>query len=317
MPTVSVIIVNWNAGKFLMRCLHDLELQTVKPDRVYVVDNASSDHSADIAESIASTTLLRMRQNLGFAAGNNAAIDQCDTDFVVLLNPDAFPCRDWLQQLLDAAAAYPDVAAFGCRQLADHDHHILDGIGDTYKISGRVWRERHGRVERPQDLQAKEIFSPCAAAALYRRQVLIDIGGFDEDFFCYVEDVDLGFRLRLNGHKAMYVPKAVVLHVGSGTTGGRRSDFSIYYGHRNLVWTFLKNMPGFLFWILLPLHLLLNIGSILWFALQGKGRVVLRAKRDALIGLPAMWRKRQRIQKLRVASVTEIWSCLDKRILSS
>jgi GT2 family glycosyltransferase len=165
------------------------------------------------------------------------------------------------------------------------------------------------------DFVAREIFSPCAAAALYRRQALVDAGGFDEDYFCYVEDVDLGFRLRLAGHKAMYVPDAVVHHVGSATTGGKHSDFSVYHGHRNLVWTFVKDMPGILFWLLLPLHVLMNLTSILWFALQGRGGVIMRAKRDALLGLPKMWRKRQTIQSTRIATVREIWQYLDKQIV--
>lgn len=134
----------------------------------------------------------------------------------------------------------------------------------------------------------REVFSPCAAAALYRRSALRAVGGFDEDYFCYVEDVDLGFRLRLAGHKALYVPDAVVHHVGSGTTGGQHSDFAVYHGHRNLVWTFVKNMPGMLFWLLLLLHVMINLATILWFAVKGRGGVILRAKRDALLGLPRM-----------------------------
>lgn len=107
----------------------------------------------------------------------------------------------------------------------------------------------------------------------------------------------------------------MVHHVGSGTTGGQHSDFALYHGHRNLVWTFVKDMPGMLFWLLLPLHVLLNVVSIVWFALRGQGRVILRAKRDALFGLPKMWRKRQRIQATRVATAREIWQVMDTRIV--
>ena len=113
----------------------------------------------------------------------------------------------------------------------------------------------------------------------------------------------------------MYVPDALVHHVGSATSGGKCSDFSVYYGHRNLVWTFVKNMPGLLFWLLLPLHILLNLVTIVWFSLKGQGRIILAAKWDALKGLPKMWRKRRVIQSERVATVREIWHVLDKRIL--
>jgi GT2 family glycosyltransferase len=109
----------------------------------------------------------------------------------------------------------------------------------------------------------------------------------------------------------------VAYHVGSGTTGGQHSGFSLYHGHRNLVWTFVKDMPGILFWLLLPLHVLLNLVSIIWFALRGRGSVILRAKRDACLGWPKMWRKRQLIQKIRVASIWEIWRELDKRMITT
>ncbi|MFZ4539763.1 MAG: glycosyltransferase family 2 protein [Propionivibrio sp.] len=121
--------------------------------------------------------------------------------------------------------------------------------------------------------------------------------------------------MRLAGYRCLYVPQSVVHHVGSGTTGGKNSDFSVYHGHRNLVWMFVKDMPGLLFWLLLPLHVVLNLVSIAWFVLCGQGGVILRAKRDALLGLPKMWCKRQQIQKGRIVSIGEIWRVLDKRLL--
>ncbi|MCG6533920.1 MAG: glycosyltransferase, partial [Syntrophales bacterium LBB04] len=208
----------------------------------------------------------------------------------------------------------PEVAAFGSRQVCHADPEVLDGIGDNYHLSGLAWRERSGRRQQAPDLIAGEIFSPCAAAALYRRRALTDAGGFDEDFFCYLEDVDLGFRLRLAGHKAMYVPDAVVRHIGSATTGGQWSDFAVYHGFRNSVWVFVKNMPGALFWLLLPLHVALNLASVLLFSMRGQGKVILKAKRDALLGIPRMWRKRRDIQANRVASIGVIWKALDKRL---
>ena len=312
--SVAVIIVNYNGGALLAECLRHLHLQTVQPENVLVVDNASVDESADCSGEFPDITVLKMRSNLGFAAGNNRAITKCDTEFVALLNPDAFPEPDWLEQLLNAAKTNPDAAMFGSRQLCRENPDILDGIGDIYHMSGLVWRQRHGVRQQTEDLAPREIFSPCAAAALYRRQALMDAGGFDEDYFCYVEDVDLGFRLRLAGCKAMYVPEAVVHHVGSATTGGQHSDFAVYHGHRNLVWTYVKNMPGILFWLFLPLHLMLNIVTVMWFTFRGQGSVILRAKLDAIKGLPKVWVKRSQIQAARRATVRDIWQALDKRL---
>jgi len=315
--SVAVVIVNWNSGILLEKCLTALSRQTVKLQHILVVDNASSDDSAAYTKLIAEASLLQMPTNLGFAAANNRALNECDTEFVALLNPDAFPAPDWLERLIAAAHTYPNIAAFGSRQLCENNPEVLDGIGDNYHITGLVWRNRSETSQITNDVVPKPIFSPCAAAALYRRQALIDVGGFDQDYFCYVEDVDLGFRLRLAGHKAMYVPDAVVHHVGSATTGGQQSDFSVYHGHRNLVWTFVKNMPGALFWLLLPLHILLNFVTIAWFIARGQGGVILRAKRDAIKGLPEAWAKRKRIQADRVASVSEIWRALDKRLVTA
>ena len=141
----------------------------------------------------------------------------------------------------------------------------------------------------------------------------MSVGGFDDDYLCYFEDVDLGFRLRLFGHRCLLVPDAVVYHVGAAASGGQNSDFAVYHGHRNLVWTYVKNMPGAIFWPLLPLHIGLNLITIAWFVLRGQGAVILRAKRDALRGIPRMWRKRCEIRKHRVVSGSEIWKALDKR----
>ena len=142
----------------------------------------------------------------------------------------------------------------------------------------------------------------------------LENNGFDEDYFCYVEDVDLGFRLRLLGYRCLYVPESVVYHIGSATTSVG-SDFSIYHGHRNLVWTYLKNMPGVLFWLFFFFFFLLNLFIVIWFSLRGKGFVILRSKLDALRGIPRMWKKRHAIQNKRKVSLRDIWRVLDKSFL--
>ena len=316
-PKVTVVIVNWNGERFLDRCLAALMAQTVAPHEIILVDNASSDGSVDIVRRYPVVQLMLPGQNTGFARGNNLAIaaSSAESEWIALLNPDAYAEPRWLETLLLAVKSHPEFDVFGSKLVNAANPALLDGAGDAYHISGLVWRMAHGVVAPPSGEREREVFSPCAAAALYRRSAVRELGGFDEDYFCYVEDVDLGFRLRLAGRRCLYVPQSVAHHVGSGTTGGQHSDFALYHGHRNLVWTFVKDMPGILFWLLLPLHLALNLASIAWFTLRGHGGVILRAKRDALLDLPQAWRKRRKIQQTRCISIAALWRQLDKSVV--
>lgn len=312
--TVAVVVVNWNSGSCLAQCLAHLARQTRAPDRLLVMDNGSSDGSAQCAADYPSVTVRHLGGNLGFARANNLAVEELDTDYVALLNADANARPDWLERLMDAAAAHPDVVAFGSLQMAHAAGDRLDGLWDDYHFSGLVWRHGFGRELRNSDLVQRDVFSVCGAAAMYRREAFVRAGGFDEDYFCYCEDVDLGFRLRLAGGRSLFVPQAVVEHRGASSSGGHGSRFSVYHGHRNLVWTFVKDMPDALFWLLLPAHMLQNLAMILLFALRGEGALIARSKWDALRGLPAAWRKRRSVQATRVVSVAQIWRAMDARL---
>lgn len=294
---VAVIIVNWHSEELLGRTLAALNRQTTPPTRVVVVDNGGSGDLPLANYTAGPLVVMRMARNEGFAGGNNAAVrEQADCNWVALLNPDAVPREDWLERLLAAAARHPEASAFGSRQLSAENADVVDGLGDVYHVSGAAWRDGHGCASQPMSMECREIFAPCAAAALYKREVFLGAGGFDEDFFCYMEDVDLGFRLRLLGHVAMLVPEAVVYHVGGGTSGGRRSDFAVYHGQRNLVWVYVKNMPAPCIRRYLGQHLLFNIVSLLYFLARGQGGVAFRAKWHALKGLGAMLAKRRFVQ---------------------
>ena len=316
-PKVTVIIVNWNGERFLGRCLSAVLAQTVIPNEIILVDNASSDASIEIVSRFPSVRVLMQHENLGFARGNNVAIEAADeeSEWIALLNPDAFPEPYWLEALLSAARENPEFDVFGSKLVKATDPAVLDGVGDAYHMSGMAWRMGHGLSVSSFSEQSREVFSACAAAALYRRSALLDVGGFDEDYFCYIEDVDIGFRLRLTGYRCLFVPASVAGHVGSGTTGGKYSEFAMYHVNRNLVWNFVKNMPGVLFWLLLPMHVAMNLVTMVVFTLHGPVRVIWRAKWDAIKGLPMVWRKRRVVQSTRLASVREIWRMMDTRII--
>ena len=230
-----------------------------------------------------------------------------------MLNADAFPNPDWLERLLEAAQTYPN-AFFASRQIQANHPDVLDGEGDVYHVSGLAWRHNHGFPVYPLN-ESQEVFSPCGAAAFYPRQEFLDAGGFDEDYFSYHEDVDLGFRLRLRGLSCVLVPQAIVHHVGSASTG-KRSDFSVYYGHRNLVWTYFKDMPSGLFWLYLPLHIAINLLFLIHFTLKGQGGAIWRAKADALRGLSEIIKKRHIVQHDRRVSTAEIHRVISRNWLA-
>lgn len=309
-----MIIVNYNSGPLLAECVRSLLQSTLVVD-IYVSDNGSSDDSIDRLRSEMDThtrvTVLENHANIGFAGANNIILERCKTDYVLLLNPDAIVAPDWVERMISAADYYPEYASFASRMIKMNCPDRLDGAGDSYHAGGFVWRRGDNLLNSKFFDTPVEVFSACAAAALYRREAIEKVNGFDEDFFCYLEDIDLGFRMRLAGYKCLYVPDAVVHHIGSASTG-KDSDFSVYHGHRNVVWTFVKNMPRVLFWICLPIHIAANLYVITRYVLIGRWRVILRAKRDAIKGLPNMWRKRREIQAQRVSSVQDIWNILSK-----
>ena len=310
----AVLVVNWNSWGLIERCLSALSKQTATDFRVLVLDNGSMEPvPVGFVGRHPEVEVIRSERNIGFAAANNRLLEKVGhCKWIALVNPDAFLSETCLETLIGAAKRFPEYSVFApCLVMAQAPGR-LDGEGDAYHVSGVPWRNGHGGAVDDGGAEAREVFAACAAAALYRRNAVEAVGGFDEDFFCYVEDIDLGFRLRLAGHRCLLIPSAVAEHVGSGTTGGRDSDFALYHGHRNLVWAYVKNMPAVLFWLFLPLHIGVNVVSVLWFSVRGRGRILLRAKRDALRGLPGMWRKRRVIQRSRKASIAEIWDVLDK-----
>ena len=311
-PLVTVIVVNYNAGEYLLQCLRALSVQSFRDFQVVVADNSSEDGSFDTArrafdsrqpESGPKFLFVQMGENAGFAKSNNLFALQARSQFVALLNPDAIPAVDWLKRLTDSADRYPQFAMFGSTQINFREPSLYDGVGDNYLAFGVPWR---GGFGQPIDscTDSYEVFSPCAAAAMYRTDRFRAAGGFDESYFCYVEDVDLGFRLRLAGHKCLQVAGAIVRHAGGASSPDRR--FAIFHGTRNMIWTFVKNMPGPLFYPLLPAHFCLVAILFVRAVFRGDASPTLRGIAAAIRGLPRCWLLRRSIQSGRIAPVRAI-----------
>jgi GT2 family glycosyltransferase len=303
-PSVSVLLVTWNIAACLPRCLQALAMQTFADFEVVVIDNGSTDGSLDEVESHwpgLKLRVARLGENKGFAAANNLGARLAQGRWLATLNTDAFPQPDWLAELLKATGENPEYSFFASRQLQANAPHLLDGAGDALHITGLAWRRFSSFPASRFGLKNEEVFSPCAAAALYQRQVFLQAGGFDEDFFSYHEDVDLGFRLRLQGFRCLYVAGAVVYHIGSVSIGAQ-SDFALYHWQRNFIWSFVQNMPSALMWCALPAHLLANLIYQGTYLLHGRGGILWKGKRDALRGLSHALQKRRQIQQARRAS---------------
>ncbi|MEE2566440.1 glycosyltransferase family 2 protein [Hyphobacterium marinum] len=300
MARVDVIIVNYNAGAYLKACIEGLKRQGLSDFRAIIVDNASEDGSiASLGPLDDRFTLIANRENTGFAAACNQGAAVSKSPWIAMLNPDAVPNADWLETLL-ACAEETGAAALGSTQISTEDRGLLDGAGDVYSPVGVAWRGGFGAPVSSAP-PTGVCFGPCAAAALYRRDVFEAMDGFDENFFCYMEDVDLAFRMRLAGHQAVQCREAVVKHVGSAIAG-RASPFVVYYGTRNRIWTFLKNTPPLMFAAMLVPHLLVNFAFLVRSFAHQRNGPTWRAIRDALAAWPEVMAWRREVQKTRVVT---------------
>jgi len=311
--SVSVIVVNYNGGAYLQKCMGHLCAQTVTDFEVIVVDNGSCDGSLAHVPDDPRFRILDLGSNTGFAFANNRAAEVARSPRIALLNSDAFPAPDWLERLLHAAETRPEFSFFGSHQyLFEPPEHlkgkgqVLDGTGDMLARNGLAWRRDHMVPANLAVRVSDEVFGACAAAALYDKEAFDEVGGFEESYFCYFEDVDLSFRLRLAGYRCLHVADAVVHHVGSASAG-MTSEFQIYHGYRNLIWSFCKNMPSDLLLRNLPAFLLLLLRILITDGMHGRRTTLLRAYRDAILGLPAvLFERRPAVQRLRRVPSAEI-----------
>ncbi len=307
-PFFSVLILHWKGAVLLQRCLKSLASQTFSNFEVILVDNGSKDFPASLPEYIQQPVkVFHLPENLGFAEGNNFAAKHASGKYLVLLNNDAYPFPDWLAILNRAALSNPG-HFFASRLLKASDPNILDGEWNVYHASGLAWRKNHGSSVSKSHLEPREVLSACAAAAAYPRHAFDSVGGFDEDFFAYMEDLDLDLRLQGMGHSCLYLPEALVAHEGSASTSVR-SSFALFHGHRNMVWTFIKNMPGIALWLLMPFHLLANLAYLFASFVMPGGKALRQGKLAALLSLNQAFQKRKQVQKQRKVSA---WTLLRK-----
>jgi GT2 family glycosyltransferase len=317
-PRVSVVIPNWNGERFLDLCLGSLRRQTFSDFETVLVDNGSSDGSLSLVEQgFPEVRVLSLGENRGFSAAVNAGIRISRTEYVALLNNDTEQDPGWLAALVRAADEHPEAGFYSSKLVDFHDRELLDGAGDALRLSGLPYRLGHGERDHGQFDAPGYVFSACGAAALYRRVMLEDVGLFDEDFVSYCEDGDLSFRAQLAGYRCLYVPDAVVYHMGSASTGGKRSETATRLGTRNSVSLLVKNLPLSVAPHVAPFFALGQLGRLLTAAATGSLGAHVRGLVGAWHHLPLMLEKRRRIQKHRRVSDAEIRALLRESSLAA
>lgn len=242
---VSIVIPNWNGKHFLAGCLDSLLQQTYKPIEIIVVDNGSKDGSIEFLQEKYPTVIVpRFEVNTGFSVAVNRGIRESKGEFIALINNDTVVDKAWVEELVKAMGEHPESGSLGCKMLAYDDHSLLDGVGDGYRRGGLPGRIGHREKDTGLFDNGRYILGACGGAALYRRSLFTDIGLFDEDYFAYLEDVDIGLRAQSAGYKCYYVPTARIYHLGCGTTGSGYSPLVVRLSAQNNFNTIVKNIPA-------------------------------------------------------------------------
>jgi len=321
-PLVSIIIVNYNGRGFLRGCLESIYNQRCSDFEIIFIDNGSIDDSVQyVREKFPEVKIIENKENLGFAKANNQGIRVAKGKYIALLNNDTVVDNDWLKNLIAVAESSPkEVGMWAGKIISLHNPKVIDSVGGLLISNDGIAKGR-GRLEEDigQYDNEEEVFIPSACAALYRKEMLDEVGLFDEDFFAYCEDTDLGLRARLAGWKTISVPSAVVNHYYSATTG-KYTPTKAYLIERNHVWVAIKNFP-FSKLLLFPFYTLWRYMVQIYGILMKRGAggrfvgefsgirlflVLIKALLGAMKGLPMMLRKRRYIQMRRTVSKKEV-----------
>ena len=307
----SVIIVNWNGKQYLEQCLPSVLNQTYPHFEVILVDNGSTDGSVELVEHrFPNVIVVRNAENKGFAAGNNDGIRTASGKYIATINNDAVAAPNWLEELINSIKHDDSMGMAASKMLFYDWPEVINSTGISLDRAAIAWDRLGGQPSDRSEVTPVEIFGPCAGAALYKRAMIEDIGLFDEDFFMYLEDVDLAWRGRLRGWRCIYVPTAEVRHIHSASSI-EGSAFKNRLLGRNKVWTTIKNYPAPELYLYLPAILFYDLVSLPYTVLVRGNMATLQGRLEGFRRIGPALRKRRAIQRRRRASSSELASVMD------
>ena len=280
----SIVTPNYNGERFLETFFESLNSDPEYIGEVIIVDNGSTDKSKEYikrSEFNFPVTLIENSENLGFSPAVNQGIRKAKYEYIFSLNNDTQVKKGSIKALLDLISSRPEIFSVQAKMLQYDNKELIDDVGDEYNLL--AWTKKTGENHDSNEYcEVKEIFSACAGAAMYRKSLLAEIGMFDDNYFAYMEDVDLAIRSRINGYTNLLCPDAIVYHIGSATSGSRHNDFKVRLAARNNVWTVYKNQP-------IPMKIVnfifLFFGFLikyLFFTKKGFGKTYLAGIREGL-----------------------------------
>lgn len=274
---IDIVIPNYNGELFLKNCINSI-LSTDNigyVDKIIIIDNNSQDKSLDsVNSSNAPIIIEKNNENYGFAKAVNQGIKMSTNEYILLLNNDTIVEDGFIHSLIECIRSSNEIFSVSSKMLQYHNLNLIDDAGDFYNILG--WARKRGDGKSSNLLtEKKNIFSACAGAALYNRKVFDEIGYFDENFFAYLEDIDIGYRAQIFGYKNIYCPNAIVHHIGSGTSGSKYNEFKVKLSGRNNIYLIYKNMPLLQIIINFPFLILGFIIKYLFFSKKQLGKVYL------------------------------------------
>jgi len=306
-PETSVIIPNWNGRDLLGTCLSSLRRQTYRDFEIIVADNGSSDDSIQFIESFyPEVRIIKLQANKGFCVAVNCGIKSARGKYVALLNNDTEADPAWLGELVKALKENTDVGFCASKMMNFFNRNLIDNAGDMLCYYGHT--VGRNETDTGQYDQPRYLFSACAGAAIYRREMFEKVGFFDEDFFAYYEDIDMGMRAQLRGYKCLYVPTAVVYHMIQATSSQIPAKRFIWM-QRNIICVHLKNMPLKLLGHIIATFLLLHTYStFLYFIKTRDIKTIIKLYYSIIKILPRTIKKRVDIQKRITVPVSYIKS---------
>ncbi len=281
---ITIVIPNYNGERYLKECLQSIYAQDYKDYEIIIIDNHSTDSDYKWVEQEEKIKFKQLDKNYGFSKAVNEGIQMAIGKYVLLLNNDTQLCPNFLKNMYAVMEADSKIFSISSKMIQYHNKELIDDAGDEYTLLGWAYKRGDGSLITAYERQER-IFSTCAGAALYRKTIFEEIGYFDEDFFAYMEDVDISYRANIYGYKNIYLPTAKVYHIGSATSGSKYNAFKVKLAARNNIYVPYKNMPLVQLLINMPFLLIGSIIKGIWFSRNGFGKDYTKGIGDAIINL--------------------------------